>query len=272
MVISTDFPELTSLDDVRDLRTSYLDALPKAQDALLETIVATGRVFGIVAQNRLGGYFVVVDDKLVEYHVSPELETSAHLLFPKFVLENGIRSALVKTFDHVFLSCALDIGERVTVRGVLVRDYVRRELPDVDRIRYTRRTATRDDLPRVIAVEQDVFTHPERLRTVVENGHVELFEHDGELIGFCLLRPVIAGRPDIEVGIAIDTKYRNKGYAIYMLREAADLCTARGLNPVSGCARTNEPSIRTGLRVGFSGRYRLIEIRFRDAASAPAAT
>lgn len=264
MNISVSFREVESLDALSSLRDQYLDALLHPQDALLETFVVAGRPFVIEHRGEAIGYFVTHGEGLVEFFVTRPHEAQAQILFPRIVAERGLAFALVKTFDALFLACALDLQTEVVVRGVLARDYLPRELPVIPRIRYTRRTARLEDLPRIAAVEQDVFTHQERLRRVVEHGEMQLFEKDDALVGFGIVRPVIANRPDVELGIAVDTPYRNKGYAVYMLREMVDHCLSRGLNPISGCARSNEASVRLGVRIGYSGRYRLLEIRFRQ--------
>lgn len=258
------FLPLASLADIESLRARYLDGLSKAQDALLEVFVHQGQVHGVFVDDALKGYFVVHEGVLVEFYVVPELEARAHHLLPQFVDAMGVRSALVKTFDPMFLACALDLQSSVAVRGVLARDYTRLELPSIDRIRYTHRTASVEDLPRIAAVEQDVFTDASRLYGVVERGEMQLYERDGRIVGFGIVRRVIPSRPDVELGIALDAAFRNKGYAVYMLRDMVDHCVARGLNPISGCARTNEASIRLGIRIGFTSRYRLLEVRFRE--------
>ncbi|AKF08729.1 GNAT family N-acetyltransferase [Sandaracinus amylolyticus] len=256
------FSERASLAEVSALREQYLDELPEAQDALLEARVSAGRCHAIHLAGAPCGYFVVADDTLLELHLTPETARFAIFLLPRIVAEHAIRAALVKTFDHVLLAPALDLAREVRVLGVLVREFEAPETPESERAPYTQRPASVDDLPRIRAIEQDVFTHPERLRRVIEAQQLHLFEHDGALIGFGIVRPVIAGRADVEIGIAVDVPFRSKGYAVQLLRDMAEQCRARGLNPVCGCARSNEASIRTGLRAGFSSRHRLIEVRF----------
>ncbi|UJR78703.1 GNAT family N-acetyltransferase [Sandaracinus amylolyticus] len=263
MDIRATFYECESLAEVSRLREEYLDELPEAQDALLEARVSAGRCHAIRVGGALCGYFVVDDDDtLLELHLTAETSRLAIFLLPRIVAEHGIRAALVKTFDHVLLAPALDLAREVRVLGVLVREFEASDVPDGERVPYTQRPACMDDLPRIRAIEQDVFTHPERLRRVIELQQLQLFEHDGLLIGFGIVRPVIPYRPQVEIGIAVDVPFRSKGYAVQLLRDMAQDCRARGLEPICGCARSNEASIRTGFRAGFSSRHRLIEVRF----------
>jgi GNAT superfamily N-acetyltransferase len=259
------FVRVESVRELGALREEYLDGLPFAQEALLEVLVQNGECYVIEARGERAGYFVVHrGDALVEYHVTPRYLAYSHLFFSKFVVEYRIASALIKSYDHTALACAMDLQVGVKSKGVLVREFVRRELPEVPRISYTRRVALAGDLPRISAVDQPVFTHPERLRGVVREGRMRLFEKGDSLVGFGIIRPIIAGRPDVDIGLAVDKPYRNRGYALYLLRDLIDECLSQGLNPVGGCARENEPSIRMGLRVGLVSRFRLLELTFRS--------
>lgn len=256
------------LAELGELRRDYLDGLLAAQEALLEVLVHQADCFTIHAKGELAGYFVLHErEGLVEYHVRLDFLPYSHLILRKLVTEKRVRCALVKSFDHTLLACALDIQTSVHVRGILVRDFLERELPELPSIRYRERLAEERDLPRIRAVDQQVFTHPERLLAVIRAGAMHLFEQDEALVGFGIIRPVIPGRPDVDLGLAVDAPFRNKGYAAYFLRDMARYCERSGLVPISGCAAENEASIRLGLRVGFVSRYRLLEVRFEVAVA-----
>ncbi|MEQ8275901.1 MAG: GNAT family N-acetyltransferase [Deltaproteobacteria bacterium] len=252
-----------SLESIRPSRARYLDGLLEAQDALLEVFVSKSRCFAMRTANGDAGHLVVLDTgMLVEWFVGDEYDEHAHHWLPAAIHELGLTSALVKSFDHAFLSVAMEQQKSVRVRGALIRNYRRRELPRYERLRYTSRLATLEDLPCLREVRQEVFTDPERLLALVRAGGVRIFECDRGTIGFGLCRRIFADRPHVEVGIAIDERFRNRGHAPYLLRDLADRCVDDGLFPVSGCARDNEASIRVGLRVGFRARYRLLEVSF----------
>lgn len=257
-----------TLDELTELRRAHLDSLLEAQEAMLEVRVASGRGYLLRAHEALAGYAIVDGDTLLEFAVLDGYLPASHLLFRKLVARLGVQRAWVKTFDHVLLSCALDIQVGVHVLGILVRQLVRRELPRLPDIRYTQRGAEARDLPRLLAVDGNVFNHPERLAAAIGLGRVRVFERDERLVAFGLLKPVRPGRPHVDVGLVVDKPFRSRGYAAYVLRDLADYCEGQGLVPISGCAADNLPSINLGLRVGFVSRYRLLEVRF--AASAPA--
>jgi hypothetical protein len=252
------------LDAVSTLREDYLDGLQEGQEALVEVLVANAEPYRIEIKSRSAGYLLLhPNGTLLEYHLCLEFLSYAHQLLGPFLAEHPVQRALVKSYDATFLACAMDHQIAVRSRGILVRDYVRRELPNIASIRYARRLALEADLPRIRAVDQPVFTDPERLLAVIRAGAMQLFEFDGDLIGFGVMRPIIRGRPHMDVGVAVDRRFRNRGHALYMLRDLIDHCVAAGWKPVAGCSRENEASVRMGQRVGLLSRHRLLELSFR---------
>lgn len=258
-------PALTqcSASELDVLRDAYLSELPYCQDALLESFVSRATFHQISQRDEVLGYVALLEGRsLVEFHV---LHRWSHLGFSLFRATCSAlkpRDAIVKTFDAQLLSYSLDLSRRVEVMGMLVREFVPEPLPSIARISYQMRPANACDLPRVLAVDQQVFTVPERLAQVIARGEMLLFERDPHLIGFGLVRPIIDGRPDREVGIAVDAPFRNKGYAPYILRDLAQYCLDHGYRPASGAAIDNEASIRIGQRIGFRALHRLVKIHF----------
>lgn len=257
------------LAELAESRENYLDGLPEGQEALLELLIGGAEAYEIAIKGERAGHLLLhPNGTLLEYHVLDKHLHYAHQLLGPFLQQHKTERALVKSYDATFLACAMDFQVAVHTRGMLVREYLRRDLPEIPAIRYQRRAALAADLPRIRAVDQPVYTDPERLQGVVRAGGMQLFECDDELIGFGVLRPIIPGRPHIDVGLAVDARFRNRGHALYMLRDLLDYCVASGWKPVSGCARDNEASIRMGQRVGMRTRHRLLEISLR-APQAP---
>lgn len=263
MSYRTTFTQVVSLAELEPHRTRHLDDLSKIQDALIEVWVAESAYFVIDVNGERAGYFIVYQgNTLIEYFLAESFELYAHEILPLIAKEKAIDKALIQTFDHVFLAAALDHQTSVKVRGALVRDYVRRELPALAGVDYSKRLATLEDLPRIKNVQQDIFTHPERLAFVIEKKLLLLFERGDLLLGFGIIRPILAGKPDVEVGLAVDKPYRNAGNAMSMLQDMYEYSLRSGYRPVSGAARDNEASVRTGLRIGCIARYRILEVRF----------
>ncbi len=265
MNLRTTLEPVDSLDAIAPLRSDHLDALPEAIDALVEILVRSADAYLIRARGQTVGYVVVDGEhRMLEFHVREEFEVHAHDLLPRLVDELSVRSALIQTFDALFLACALDIQREVVMRGALTRHYFPRALPVIDRIRYEQRAAVPSDVAAILASDQDVFTHEGRLAQAIARGEVFVFERDEALVGFGLLRRMHRDRPHVEVGIAVDAPFRNKGYAIYLLRDLVERCITDGFEPICGLSRANEASVRMGSRIGLVARHRLIEIVFGE--------
>jgi GNAT superfamily N-acetyltransferase len=264
MNIQTTFTREESPAELAPLRSAYLDSLIAAQELLLEVMRARAVHYRIVHREETCGYFSVHGEQtLIEFYLGRPYWVFGETVFKQILQRMPVRRALVQSFDHLLLSSCIAHQTDVRSLGVLVRDYVPRALPELPALqRFDARTATRVDLPRVCAVEQPVFTDHARLAALVEQGHVVLFEREHALIGFGIMQPVVAGRPDVDVGIALDPAFRNTGYALYLFRHMVEHCLAQGLLPIAGCAEENRPSRNMGERIGMVPRYRLLELTF----------
>lgn len=268
MNLQTEF-ERVPLSSLHALRQEYLDALPAAQELMIELLVQSGEAYLVEAKGEVCGYFVLHDaHTLIEFYLRRPYWVFGEHVFRQILARTPVRRALVKSYDHLFLSSSIAHQSSVKSLGLLVRDYVARPLPVIEAIRFETRTASSDDLPRIRAVEQAVFTDPVRLAQVVAEGNMLLFEGAaearGSLIGFGIVRPVIAGRPEVDLGVAVAAPYRNRGYAIYIFQALVAHAFARGLKPVAGCSEVNAASRRMGERVGMVARHRLLELAFAE--------
>lgn len=250
--------------ELQPLRNDYLDTLPEAQELLLEVLV--GGADSYLLRTRAGvicGYALVHGKgTLLEFHLVRDHWVFGETILRQVVAELSLKRAMVKSFDSLLLSSALSLQTGLKVLGLLVRDYVPRKLPVLSRIQYKSRIANANDMTRLLAVDQDVFTIRERLEHVVAEGQVRIFEKGESTVGFGILRPVVAGRKDIDVAIAVDKPFRGKGYATYVFRDLVEECLDSGQHPTCGCASDNHASRHLGERIGMIARHRLLELSF----------
>lgn len=264
MNITVEFTDV-EVEALSELRSRYLDALLEAQEALIEVMIGTAQGHLMRVHGEIAGYGISREGTLLELFIVEEYLPAAHLLFRRLVKERSIQRAWVKSFDHVLLACAMDIQISTRVMGILVRELVKRELPRLPGISYQQRAAVADDAQRLLAVEGNVFRDPARLTAAIAAGRIRVFEQGERLVAFGLLKPVVPGRPHVDLGLVVDTPFRRRGYAAYVLRDLIEHCEQQGLIPISGCAADNLASINLGLRVGFVSRYRLLETSFAPA-------
>lgn len=257
------FIRVSELTEIQLLRTEYLDQLEHAQEASLEVLVPGSDYFVICVDEVRCGYFIVHgEDTLIEFYLWAPYWVYAQGIFEQLLAETPVKRALVKSFDHLLFSSCIAKHTALRVTGLLVRDLVLRDLPERGDFKFSWRVAAERDLPAILAIDQQVFRHPERLNAVIRAGYMQLFESEGALIGFGITRPIIPGRKHVELGIAVDKPWRLKGYSMYIFRSIIDNCLAQGLMPVAGLSPDNLASRSMGERAGMISRHRLLEISF----------
>ncbi len=257
------FRKTESSSDLEQWRERYLNSLVHSQELFIEVMVHGGDAHWIYDGEQRCGYVIAQNSAVIlEFYLEPSHWVFGQTILRQFVLHAGIKRALIKSFDTLFFSSAIDEHTRVSTMGLLSRDYIRRELPKTPDTQLHLRQATLGDLERVRAVDQRVFTRPERLRQVIQEGHMSLFEQAGVLVGFGIIRPVIPGRPAVDLGIAIDSPHRLRGFGVYMLQQMMDYSVSQGWLPVAGCALENVASRSMAERAGLVARHRLPEVTF----------
>lgn len=246
------------------LRNEYLDTLSDAQELLLEVLVTSAQAFLLQTRHgKICGYALVHDKHtLLEFHLHAEHWVFGETSLQQLIKTLGLQRAWVKSFDSLLLSSALAQHTSLRNMGLLVRDYVPRALPNSSRFPYTSRVANQQDLQRLLAVDQQVFTVQERLEHVLSLGQMRIFEQGTFTVGFGILRPVVEGRRDVDVSIAIDRPFRGRGYATFVFRDLVEECLTAGYRPICGCASANQASRHLGERIGMIARHRLLELRF----------
>jgi GNAT superfamily N-acetyltransferase len=262
MDIEVQFEKLPSTSYLANFRAEYLDSLPCSQEALIEVQISSATGYHALYEGRAVGYAIISGDVVLEFFLRPEYAVFGQTVFDQLLAATHARRALVKSFDALFFSSCVDRQRSFRSLGLLVRDYQPRQLPELPGLSYRTRLAELVDLPRVRAVDQDVFLDPARLQVVIEKGYMMLFEQGDALLGFGIMRVVVPGRPGVDIGIALDKPYRKLGYAPYFLQRMAELSLERGLSPLAGCAVDNHAVRATGERIGMYAKHRLLELGF----------
>jgi GNAT superfamily N-acetyltransferase len=262
MDIEVTFEGTGSLEELLPWRAKYLDSLPASQEVFVEVQVPGSGGQRILHDGRMIGYALLRERTLIEFYLEEAYAVFGQTVFDQLLAHTGAERALVKSFDSLFFSSCVDRQKALRSVGLLVRDYVKRDLSLPEELRYTARPAQLRDLPRIEAVDQQVFTDRARLSFVIERNYMLLFERGDLLLGFGIMRVVVPGRPGVDIGIALDKPYRKHGYAPYFLQHMAEASLARGFVPIAGCAVDNKPVRATGERIGMFAKHRLLELQF----------
>jgi len=252
----------STLDAISDLRGAYLDGLLEAQELYVELMVRRARVYVLEAQGVRMGYFLLGEDgALLEYYVIRDHLERMDAILGMLIKKFSIRKALCKSFDHSLLSCCAGCQKEVRVIGIHFREYEEKPASRVVK-GVSARPARLEDEGYIIAINEEVFDHDHEVREYIETGQVLVFEKDAERIGFGIFARVIAGRPEFDIGMLVERKFRRQRYGETIIRYLVDHCQRNGWRAVCGCAIENEASRRCLEKAGFLARYRLLEFVF----------
>jgi len=256
------YEEIGTLNEIDDLRNQYLDGLLEAQELYLELLVRKAKIFVIKTADKRIGYFLLGDDAtLLEYYVTPENINQVDTVLRAIIQELSVKTALCKSFDLTLLSCCVGIQKTVKAIGIHFREY--REKPDhINPENITVRLAINGDERHIIEINEEIFEHDEEVREYIRKKQILIFEKEKEIIGFGIFTRVIEGRPEYDIGMLVDKKYRRRGYGEHIIRYLADYCKQREWRPICGCAIENEGSRRCLEKAGYIGRYRLLKFEF----------
>ncbi len=256
--------KLPSLEDLAEFREVYLDSCAEAQELYLEMKIRSAEAHVLVTEAGDVGYVLVGrDGVLLEFFVRDAHVRYADAWFGEILRRLGIRKALCKSFDATLLACAMHHQISVRVEGILCREWMDvplRELaPGI-----STRWAEPADAALLIAVNENVFDHPDEIHAYTRDRKLLLFETGTGLLGFGLHSRVIPGRPEFDIGMLVVPDYRGQGHGSAIIRHMAEYCRDRGWRPICGCDVANTGSRKCLENAGFIPRHRLLEFAFPE--------
>ena len=249
--------EFDSVDTLTTvLRERYLDSLAEPQELYLEQQVAAGTPH--VSENL--AYAVVFEGALVEFYVVPEETGNLVEVFDAAMDATGASKVLCKSYDTPLLYAALSRNANVTTAGLLFRridEPAFSEKADV-----TFRKGKSSDVDKVLEFNDDFFADEQEIRDYAARDGLFLLTEGSEVIGCGIGKPVIEGRPDIDIGMLVASKHRRRGYGAHVISYLKAYYLAKGLRPICGCSIHNIGSQRALKSAGFVSEHRLLEISY----------
>jgi len=246
--------ELSSAMEIADLRQEYLDSLMESQELFLELMVREAQPFALLDGDTLVGYFFEgTDHTLIEYYVCPACFAYVDTIFGVIVMERGIHTVYCKSFDHLLLSCCLDMQKKMESLGYLFREYEKPPALSLSKRplsatfnNITTRLATKADEAYISEINEEIFDHPHEITETIENDNLLIFQR------------TIAGRPEFDIGMLVNREFRRQGYGAFILGYLMNYCEEHGYRPTAGCAIENLASRRCLERAGYKAQYRML--------------
>jgi GNAT superfamily N-acetyltransferase len=241
------------------LRAEYLDGLPQPQELFVENLVAKGTCWSIWRDEREIGYAVIHGgETLVELHVMTAELSRLAAAFEELAGVCGVRRILAKSFDPTLMFVALLRPRQIRTTGLLYRVIVDAGFAADPAIAV--RAATVDDVGSLLRLGADFFDGPAEVEDYIASGALMIYEAgDGAALGAGVMKRIVPGRDDLDIGMVVDPRRRRRGHGVYIVAHLKAHCLAKGWRPICGCAVDNLASQRTLERAGFASRDRLVE-------------
>lgn len=241
------------------LRTAYLRSIPEAQELFLEQLFLAATKVLFTHEDRLIGYAAIHKATLVECFI---VESEVLLLHSAFALvceRFSITRALCKSFDAQMIAAASLQPAQVKTVAHLFRRYASASAP----LSLVARRGTREDISAVLEMHDGFFDSPSEIEEYAGRDGLLLFESgERSLVACGVMRRIIEGRDDFDVGMVVRREQRGRGIGAGVVSYLATHCLRSGHQPVCGCSAENVASRRTLERAGFRTAHSLLAFSY----------
>ncbi|MDX2105588.1 MAG: GNAT family N-acetyltransferase [Candidatus Melainabacteria bacterium] len=241
-------------------RYQYLHELPFAQEFFVEGLAKNALCYAIYADDQCAGYALIHDHVIVEFYLIPSMTGIAKNAMTNLISETASTSSLCKSFDHLFLETCIQIFNRKEIVGYLYRNFETSQMPKLVNLNLVVEPVITSDLQSILSIDGQFFADEDEVKTYFEaDSRIFKFTARDKLVGCGIIKQVIPGMNDYDIGYAVSPEHRQKGVATYIAVQLRNYCIEQGWNPIAGCSSENIASQKTLERAGFSAVYTLIK-------------
>jgi len=143
------------------------------------------------------------------------------------------------------------------VSGHLFRDYIDTTPQDITE--FTKiELADESDYDNFVKYDNELYETEEDLRFFLKNKFALKYYIEEKLIGCGFLIKVNEFYNHCDIGMWVDTPYRNKGYATKIISDLKQRCLKDGVEVTCGCAAENIASKKVLEKNGFRTKHDLL--------------
>ena len=241
------------------LRRQRLDGLPAPQELFVENLVAAGATWVLRAGGSELGYAITDgDDVLLELHIEDSALRYLRRALDEVIAMCGVRRIWAQSFDPLLMYLGLASEVPATTRGLLYRIIADPSFEPDEAV--VARPGVSDDIPELARLSDDFFESEAEIGAYLAADGLMVYRSAmGNLLGAGVMKQVIAGRDDFDVGMVVSPDERRRGYGAYIVRHLKAHCLAHGRRPICGCSIENLASQQALERAGFASVHRLVE-------------
>lgn len=235
-----------------ELRRQYLAALEEPQEWFLEELVRLGQFW----MHEDGAYCVTHEKTLVEFVSADPAHTRKLLL--DFHHQDGVSTALVKSYDHDFVRSCEQLCWTASVGGHLFRKRKphRQRAFDCAEIR----ASTSDDVHAIWQINDAFFDSEDDVADLAGSNKLWTVTVKGEIAGCGVSNRVLKDDDAVDIGMLVAPSFRRKGLGTYIVSEIAAKVERDGLRPICGCGASNVASRATLEKAGFVSEHQLLNV------------
>ena len=244
--------------EITSFRKRYFEELSGLQELFVEWIVAKSYYYTINNEGGTIGYFIVSkQNSLVKLYVDmkniPEITEIFKDIYSKFNIQN----VLCKSFDAALLKCCFSSNLEYKPAGHLFRDCIDTAPQDISvftKIEFAAET----DYDNLVKYDNELYDTEEELRYMLKNKMILKYYIEDQLTGCGFLIKATEFDNHCDIGMWVDTPYRNQGFGAKIISDLKQRCLKNGVEITCGCAAENTASKKALEKNGFRTKHDLI--------------
>lgn len=263
---------IDSIEHLSELKQQYMDHTTAPLDGMwMAGFVPMAKHFGFFENEKLIGFFCINDDGyLLQFHVSPERQDQASVLFHSIINQKDlqielIKGAFVSTAEPRYLSLCLDCFPNFRVHSLMYQKNKgkKQALPQEAQLQMS--VITTGQLAESVEFAKTAIGAPEEWLT----GYYTNLINRQELLGFwengCLLATGECRGFDeyqqeyADLGFIVGKSQRGKGLGTRIYKYLIALAESKGLQPICSTEADNISAQKAINRAGLFAYNRIIQ-------------
>lgn len=264
--------KVDSLEQLSELKQQYMDQTTAPLDGMwMAGFVPMGSHFGFFENEKLVGFFCLNDDGyLLQFHVSPERQDRASLLFDSVITQKDstfekIKGAFVSTAEPKYLSLCLDFFHQFKVHTLMYQKDEGMKQAPAQEAQLQMTVVEAGQLAEAVEFAKTAIRAPEEWLTgyytnLINRKELYGYWENGRLVatGECrCFDEYQTGYADL--GFIVGKSQRGKGLGTRVYKHLIALAESKELKPICSTEKDNVGAIKAISRAGLFAGNRIIQ-------------
>jgi GNAT superfamily N-acetyltransferase len=247
------------LDGIKPDITKHLESLPGTIDSFLEAHILGSSHYLMQRSGETAGFASIHGETLItQFALDEPFRKYGQAFYRQLRLMERVQSAFVPTCDEFYLSHALDEHQRLDVQAAFFTA-AGWSMRSAVGWHWKLQLAGPNDIELIARHTGDFFAPLDKR---IEASELFLMLRLDNCVGFGILEPSKLYDDVASIGMFTIEEYRQMGVGVATLTMLIEECRQRGLQPVAGCAYSNDLSKKTLERAGMYSPTRLLRVSY----------